>query len=244
MDSVITVDNVSKTFFSRSVLENVNMDVRRGELLALIGPNGSGKTTLLRLIDLLEIPDSGRLLFEGSDVTYDPRKRNVARMRIGMVFQQPAIFDTSVYNNVAWTLRMRGSDGDSVDQRVRSSLEHVDLLKLRDQPAKTLSGGEAQRLAVARVMVCEPSLLLMDEPTANLDPYNVGVIEQAILKVNRDSGTTVIMATHNMFQARRLGKRIAFLLDGRIIETGPAHEIFEHPNDKKTRSFVNGEMVY
>ncbi len=244
MSSLIKLDNICKSFSGKSVLENVSLEAQAGELLVIIGPNGSGKTTLLRLIDLLETPDSGRILFQGNDVLSDPAMKDVTRMKIGMVFQQATVFDTSVYNNVAWTLRMRGSEDNSLGRSVENVLELVGLLTIKSQRARTLSGGEAQRLALARVMVYQPQLLLMDEPTANLDPYNVGVIEEVILRVNRDLGTTIIMATHNMFQARRLGREIALLLDGEIIETGSPEDIFEHPVDEKTSSFVKGEMVY
>ena len=240
----ISIQNVSKSFPAKVALKSVNLDVERGEIVIIIGPSGAGKTTLLRLIDLLDFPDEGRIVTDGVDTTVFPHLHPAIRRRIGMVFQQPILFDTSTFNNVAWSLRMRGFDERSVQTMVKETLDMVGLAGFERRRARTLSGGEAQRLTIARVMVYKPELMLLDEPTANLDPYNVAAIEEIITRINRETDTTIIMATHNMFEARRLGGRVVFLLNGEIVEVGWAKELFERPEDQRTASFIKGEMIY
>jgi tungstate transport system ATP-binding protein len=147
-----------------------------------------------------------------------------------------------VWDNVAYGLRLRGQRG--VRTQVRAALEHVGLSALASQRARTLSGGEAQRVALARAMVLQPDVLLLDEPTANLDPYNVTLIEEIIQTLNRERGTTLVLVTHNVFQARRLAQRAALLLDGRLVEVADAEAFFQSPHDPRTAAFVRGDMVY
>jgi tungstate transport system ATP-binding protein len=152
------------------------------------------------------------------------------------------LLDRSVWENVAYGLRLRGSRNGN--GRVQAALEAVGLEGLARQPARTLSGGEAQRVALARAMVIQPEVLLLDEPTANLDPFNVGMIEKIVGELNAEQGTTLVLVTHNIFQAKRLATRLAFLLEGKIIESAPADEFFAHPQDPRTAAFVRGDMVY
>jgi tungstate transport system ATP-binding protein len=158
------------------------------------------------------------------------------------VFQHPALLHDSVERNVSYGLRLRGRRGSQAT--VRALLAQMGLEKLRRSQARTLSGGEAQRVALARAIVLQPSVLLLDEPTANLDPFNIKLIEEVILEENRQRGTTLVLVTHNIFQARRLAQRVALLLDGRLVEVALTHDFFETPADPRTRAFVNGEMVY
>jgi tungstate transport system ATP-binding protein len=144
--------------------------------------------------------------------------------------------------NVEYGLRLRGRR-DS-DGAVAAALAKVGLASLQGQHARTLSGGEAQRVALARAMVISPDVLLLDEPTANLDPYNVGVIEGAVRQLNAEAGKTVVLVTHNVFQARRLAHRVALILDGKIVEVAEAEAFFERPQDPRTAAFVRGDMVY
>jgi tungstate transport system ATP-binding protein len=242
--TLLKLEDVSKFFSNKTVLKKVTFDVKKGEIVSIIGPSGSGKTTLLRLIDLLDYPTSGRIIFDGVDTNGSESLRRSIRMKIGMVFQQPTLFDTNVYNNIAYGLRIRGVDEEEIKERVKNSLNLVGLSGFDKRKAYTLSGGEAQRVAIARVIVYRPELMLLDEPTANLDPYNVTIIEEIISKINRNFNTTIIMATHNMFQAKRLSKKVVFLLDGEVVETGNVDKIFEDPKDKRTKSFIKGEMIY
>jgi tungstate transport system ATP-binding protein len=163
---------------------------------------------------------------------------------IGMVFQNPLLFNTTVFNNIAYSLKFRREDGEAIEKRVDGILKLLRLQDLRARNALTLSGGEAQRVALARSLVYDPELLLLDEPTANLDPYNVSIIEEVLQSSNRDRGTTVIVVTHNIFQAKRLARKVAFLLEGEFVEFGDSINFFESPKDPRTLSFIRGEMIY
>jgi tungstate transport system ATP-binding protein len=162
--------------------------------------------------------------------------------RVTTVFQRPLLLNRSVWANVGYGLRLRGQRNSA--HRVETALDQVGLRTMARQPARTLSGGEAQRVALARAMVLGPDVLLLDEPTANLDPYNVGLIEDIIGTLNRDYGTTLVLVTHNVFQARRLAHRVALLLEGQIVEITDVDAFFESPRDPRTAAFVRGEMVY
>jgi tungstate transport system ATP-binding protein len=207
-----------------------------------VGPSGAGKSTLLRLLNFLERPSQGRIHYQGAvyDATQD-MPLDLQR-QVTTVFQRPILLNLRVDANVAYGLRLRG--GDQVAERVASALQAVGLASLAHQKARTLSGGEAQRVALARAIVLEPRVLLLDEPTANLDPYNVGLIEEIVRRLNAEHGTTTVLVTHNVFQAHRLAHRVGLLLDGRLIELAPTAAFFESPRDARTRAFVRGEMVY
>lgn len=240
MDAIYTLEGIQKQYAGRAVLQLDRLDVQRGEFLALVGPSGAGKSTLLRLLNFLEYPDAGRIQFEGQLVS--PALPLAQRRRVTTVFQKPALLQDSVENNVAYGLRLRG-EKDSRDE-VNGLLERLGLADLRRAGARTLSGGEAQRVALARAVIVRPDVLLLDEPTANLDPYNIGLIETVLRGINRERGTTMILVTHNIFQARRLADRVGLLLGGRLVEVAPTHDFMENPVDPRTRAFVNGEMVY
>jgi tungstate transport system ATP-binding protein len=164
------------------------------------------------------------------------------RRRIVLVFQRPLLLTASVHANVAYGLKLRGR-GD-VDARVEQALSRVGLRARVHSPARTLSGGEAQRVALARALAIEPDVLLLDEPTANLDPYNVGLIEQIIQEARATKLMTLVLVTHNVFQARRLAGRVGLLLNGDLVEVGTTEEFFESPIDPRARAFVRGEMVW
>jgi tungstate transport system ATP-binding protein len=159
-----------------------------------------------------------------------------------MVFQEPVLLSTTVERNVAYGLSIRGER--DAHRRVGEALEQVGLKHLARAQARTLSGGEAQRVALARAMVIKPEVLLLDEPTANLDPYNVALIEGLISALSRERGTTMVLVTHNVFQARRLAHRAMLLLEGKKIEVGEVAQVFTNPADPRTAAFTRGEMVY
>jgi tungstate transport system ATP-binding protein len=231
---------VSKSYDGKRTLKDVSFRIEGGDLLSVVGPSGSGKTTLLRIIDGLERPDSGEVFLQGKEISGEP---SIHQKRIGMVFQNPILFNTTVFNNVAYSLRFRGEKDETIKKKVGEILQLIRLHDLRERRALTLSGGEAQRVALARALVYDPDLLLLDEPTANLDPYNVSIIEEVLQRSNREHGTTVIIVTHNIFQAKRLAKNVAFLLEGELVEFGNSSAFFESPRDPRTLSFIRGEMV-
>jgi tungstate transport system ATP-binding protein len=158
------------------------------------------------------------------------------------VFQRPILLNRSVWANASFGLRLRGQRDAA--RQIQMALEQVGLGGMARERARTLSGGEAQRVALARAMVLQPDVLLLDEPTANLDPYNVGLIEDIVRSLNRERGTTLVLVTHNVFQARRLAHRVALLLEGHIVEVAGVESFFQSPRDPRTAAFVRGDMVY
>ncbi len=241
-DPIYRLRGLKKDYDGRRVLEINSLDILRGEIFALVGPSGSGKSTLLRLLNFLETPSAGEIHFQGSVFKAGAEMPLEQRRRVTTVFQQPLLLDRSVWDNVAFGLRLRGERNGK--EAVQAALEDVGLKGLERQRARTLSGGEAQRVALARAVVLRPAVLLMDEPTANLDPHNVGIIERIARRLNREQGATLVLVTHNVFQARRLATRVAFLLEGRIVEVAEAERFFEQPQDARTAAFVRGDMVY
>jgi tungstate transport system ATP-binding protein len=240
---LIEVVDLHQKYGERDILKNINLTIDRGEAFALIGPTGAGKTTLLRLIDLLDLPTSGRIYFDGIDVTGLRRMRLEVRRRIAFVLQKPVVFNTSVYSNIAYGLKWRGARESSIREKVSNILEMVDLLAYKNRNARTLSGGEAQRVAIGRAIVSEPEVLLLDEPTANLDPISTSKIEELIASIIRRYDTTIIMATHDMSQGQRLADRIGVLINGEILQTGVQRDIFSSPRNREVAEFVGVENI-
>ena len=240
---LIETVNLCQIYGGREILKNVNLAVNRGEVLALIGPTGTGKTTLLRLIDLIDRPASGKILFDGAEITASERARLTARRRMSFVLQKPVVFNTSVRDNVAYGLKWRGVPRSRVHREVANILGTVGLTEYGDRNARTLSGGEVQRVALARAIAVEPEVLLLDEPTANLDPVSAARVEEVIRDIIQRNTTTIIMATHDMAQGQRLADRMAVLIDGEITQTGSYSEVFASPGNRKVAEFVGIENV-
>lgn len=241
---ILEVKNLTKVYDRKEVLNIRQLSFCRGRIYGIIGPSGAGKSTFLRLVNLLERPTTGSIFFKGKNISVNGRAELPVRREMTMVFQKPLLFRTSVRENVAYGLKARGFAKEEIQERVETLLEKVGLKELSGRHAGTLSGGEAQRAALARAVAFEPSLLLLDEPTANLDPSNVELIERLILELNRDMEMTIIMVTHNIFQARRVAQEVIFLHEGRIVEMGETEKIFTSPEVRRTRDFVEGRMIY
>ncbi len=249
--------DVHHGYGDETVFDGVSLSVSPGEVVAIIGPSGVGKSTLLRLFALFGSPDHGSITYEGTDVwTVSENHRLDIRRRIGMVFQDASLFDASVKRNAEYGLRVRKPWSERVRHELASlvgrtngtgpaveALETVGLEDKLEQDATSLSGGEAQRVAFARALAYEPDVLLLDEPTSDLDPRNTAVLEEAILEA-RDRGIGVAVATHDMHQAERVADRVAVLLGDEILEVGETGTVFEAPRDERTRNFINGELVY
>lgn len=236
---MIRIAGLSRRAGGKTILESIDLEIHRGEIFTFIGPSGSGKTTVLRLIDLLDMPTGGTIMFDGTDTAAsDAGVRLSIRRRMAMVFQRPAVLNTTVAGNVAFGLKFRGMEKSEIDSRVPEALDIVDLLHLADRKAVTLSGGEMQRVAIARALVTRPEVLLLDEPTANLDPVNSELIESLILRVNRQFQTTIILSTHDMIQGQRLADRIGVIIDGRIVQVGTTNDIFYQPVGKDIARLV------
>jgi tungstate transport system ATP-binding protein len=241
--TLIEVAGVTHKYDGRPVLQNINLSVDRGDVFALIGPTGAGKTTLLRIVDLLEIPGAGEIYFDGIHVPQWGKQRLEIRRRISFIHQKPQVFNLSVYDNIACGLRWRGIEKNKIASKVDHILEIVGLEGYKSRNASTLSGGEAQRVALARSMVLEPEVLLLDEPTANLDPVSTTKIEQLIQHIATQRNTTMIMATHDMSQGQQLAVRIGVLLGGKLVQTGNATDIFHSPQNEQVAHFVGMENI-
>lgn len=237
------VENLFKEYSGKQVLKNINFRIKKGEIFILVGPNGAGKTTLLRILDLLDEPTSGKVLFDGELVEYSTRNKEKIRRKIGMVFQQTVLFNMSVFDNVAYPLKVRGENERNIERKVKEMLELVRLHGFEYKNALDLSGGEAQRVALAQALIYDPELLLLDEPTANLDPRNVSIIEEVLSRINLERETTIIMTTHNMFQAKNLAHRVAVLINGKIEGIGTFQEIFRKPSES-IKNFSSSENVF
>ena len=242
MSLIETVD-LCQRHGERDILKKINLKVDKGEVFAVIGPTGSGKTTLLRLIDLLEAPTSGRIYFDGIDVTESRRLRFEARRRMAFVLQKPVVFNTSVYDNIAYGLRWRGKKSGDIREKVNNILEVVSLTPYKNRSARTLSGGEAQRVAIARAIAIEPEALLLDEPTANLDPVSTSRTEELIAHITQQYDTTIIMSTHDMAQGQRLADRIGVLIDGELLQIGDSREVFNSPRSREVAELVGVENI-
>ncbi len=225
------------------ILKNINIRIERGEVFALIGPTGAGKTTLLRLIDLIDTPTVGKIFFDGEDMTASEKVRLEARRRMAFVLQKPIVFNMSVYDNIAYGLRWRGVGRSHIREKVSRILEMVGLTDYKNRNARTLSGGEVQRVAIARAIAIEPEVLLLDEPTANLDPISASRIEELIAAIIKREVITVIMATHDMSQGQRLADRISVLVNGEIIQTGGSRDVFTAPRNREVAEFVGMENI-
>ncbi|MFL7839649.1 MAG: phosphate ABC transporter ATP-binding protein [Candidatus Promineifilaceae bacterium] len=233
--------DLTKTYENRTVLNVPELVVERGEILGLVGPSGAGKSTLLRILGFLEEPSRGQLYFH--DRLCDGEWPQIAqRRKVTMLFQSPLLLRRTVFDNVEFGLKLRGNKqgGD----RVHNMIRQLGLSELSAAQARTLSGGEAQRVALARSLVIKPEVLLLDEPTSNLDPYNINLIEEMIRRVNREAQMTIVVVTHNIFQAKRLADRVGLLMDSKLVEVNETAEFFNNPQRAETAAFVKGEIVY
>jgi tungstate transport system ATP-binding protein len=240
MEELIRIEDLTMAFGGKEILKDINLQILRGEIFALVGPSGAGKTTLLRILDIFERPDKGNIKFNGLETSGIVN----IRRRMSLLFQTPAIFNKSVFENVSYGLKVRGIDKKIIEKKVSEALSIVGLSGLENQKAPTLSGGEAQRMAFARAIVYDPEILLLDEPTANLDPANVMKIEDIIKWLREEKNTTILLATHNIPQVRRLADRVGILINGELIEVNTKDAIFKDPKDKRSEAFLKGEMIY
>jgi ABC-type polar amino acid transport system ATPase subunit len=239
---ILAIDDLHKSFGQSEVLKGIQLDVREGEVIALIGASGSGKSTLLRCINRLEAPTSGTVQFRGRDdvgVASGGKALNDLRREIGMVFQRFHLFPhlTALENVTLAPRRVLGLGRAEAERQGRELLDQVHLSAKADNYPGELSGGQQQRVAIARALALRPAVLLFDEPTSALDPELVG----EVLEVMRDlahEGRTMLIATHEMQFAREVAHRVLFLDGGTILEQGPPEQIFENPQQARTREFL------
>jgi len=232
-------EDLTKVYGERKALDNISLDIEGGKILALVGLNGSGKTTLLRIIAGLEEPTRGSILVDSTKMA-SHELRKIATL----IFQRTAIFNTSVFENVAFGLRIRNLAKSEIEKRVSEALSAVGLAGFARRKAKRLSGGEQQRVALARAFAVNSDILLLDEPTANLDPANSMAVEGIINRLRDERTHTMVLSTHNLHQARRLSDRIAHIHYGRILEAAKPDQFFKNPSNEITQKFVNGELQF
>jgi tungstate transport system ATP-binding protein len=243
MADVFTVEQISHRRQGHQVLDQISHALAAGLIHAVIGPNGAGKTSLLRLLGLLEKPDQGRIFFQDQDTTSLWPQCLSLRRRLGFLHQSPLLFQGTVLDNLAVGLKFRGVPRSERRQRVTEILAAFGLTSLVRRPAAHISGGEAQKVALARIMVFDPEVLLLDEPTANLDPHNAFEFERLIADIHGQQGKTIILVTHDLGQAERLSQQILFLHQGRLLESGPTPQVLRQPQNNTTRLFLNRGLV-
>jgi molybdopterin-binding protein len=237
---VVELSGVRVIYGGATVLDVPSLEVCEGEILAVVGPNGSGKSTLLRVAGLLERPTQGVVRFRGRPV--DPRSSLAERRRIGTVFQHPLLADMTVAQNVALGLKFRGV-ADERGARVERWLERLGIAPLRDQWARTLSGGQAQRVALARALVLEPEALLLDEPFSGLDAPSRAELLPELASLLRHDRVTTVLVTHDRGEAQALGDRVAVLMGGRIAQLDETASVFHAPASEDVARFIGVETL-
>ncbi len=245
----IEIRDVNLFYNDFHALKNINLDVEANEITAFIGPSGCGKSTLLkslnRMNDLVEgCKISGRMLLDGEDI-YGSMDVNFLRKRVGMVFQKPNPFPMSIYDNIAFGPRTHGIKSKAkLDEIVEKSLRDAAIWEeVKDRLKKSalgMSGGQQQRLCIARALAVCPEVLLMDEPTSALDPISTAKIEDLVLELKKQY--TIVMVTHNMQQATRVSDKTVFFLLGEVIEAAPTESLFSMPKDKRTEDYITGRF--
>jgi len=248
--TLLEIKNLSKYYpkndkLAVKVLSDIKFSVNKGECFVIIGPNGSGKTTLLRILGLLEQPTAGKIIFNDKDLTHLSRKDIVQyRRKFSFVRQKPVVRNTTVFKNIAYGLKVRGMKPEDYIATVKETIKFVGLEGFENENARSLSGGEIQRVAIAMNFVINPDIYLLDEVSANLDPMNVKLLEEFILKIKQDKTKTIIMSTHDPLEAIKYADRIAVLNNGQITQIGSPNEIFTTPKDEFTALFVGYENIF
>jgi tungstate transport system ATP-binding protein len=244
LNDLLRTEDLTREYETKTAVSDVSMSVNVGDIVGIMGPSGSGKSTLFRLINLLERPTKGRIFFDGEEISYSRPDVYLIRRKMALVLQKPAAMNRSVFNNVAYGLELRQLEKEEIQKRVDDYLERLGLTESKLRNARSLSGGEMQRMCFARSVIVEPKLILLDEFTANLDPQNISILEKAVRDFVKQEGRAAIIITHNPFQAKRICNRSALMMNGKLVEIGETWKIFNDPVDERTRSFVSGEMVF
>lgn len=244
LNDLLRTEELTREYDTKTAVSDVSMSANVGDIVGIMGPSGSGKSTLFRLINLLERPTKGNIFFDGEEISYSRPDVYLIRRKMALVLQKPAAMNRSVFNNVAYGLELRQLEKEEIQKRVDDYLERLGLTESKERNARSLSGGEMQRMCFARSVIVEPKLILLDEFTANLDPQNISILEKAVRDFVKQEGRAAIIITHNPFQAKRLCNRSALMMNGKLVEEGETWKIFNDPVDERTRAFVSGEMVF
>lgn len=229
----IILKNLRKVYNHKTVLDIKSLYLKEGKVYGIIGPNGAGKSTMLRIIAGLEEATMGKVFYD------DKKLIDAVIKKITYMSQRPYLFRKSVTNNISYPLKLRKIEKEVVDKRVKEIMREFNVFDLKNQLATSLSGGESQKVALARALIFKPEVLLLDEPTANIDPNSIEIIEKAIMKRNKEKNMTTIIITHNMGQAKRLCDEIIFIKDGFIKEHGKTDDIIFRPKNHETKRFLS-----
>lgn len=237
---MINVKNLHKCFGENEVLKGINENIKKGEVVVVIGPSGSGKSTFLRCLNLLEVPTDGEIIFEDKNITDKNTDINEIREKMGMVFQQFNLFPhkTVLSNLTIAPINVKNKSKAEAEEKAKDLLKKVGLLEKADAYPASLSGGQKQRIAIARALAMEPDVMLFDEPTSALDPEMVGEVLN-VMKDLAKEGMTMVVVTHEMGFAREVGDRILFMDGGNIVEQGTPEEIFDNPKNPRTQDFLS-----
>lgn len=237
---MINVNDLTKKFGKLQILNGINLNITKGEVVVLIGPSGSGKSTFLRCLNLLENPTSGTISFEGQNITAKSYDINLSRQKMGMVFQHFNLFPhKTVLENITMApIKVKKLNVQKANEIAINLLKTVGLEDKKDAYPSQLSGGQKQRIAIARALAMEPHVMLFDEPTSALDPEMVGEVLDVMKKL-AENGMTMVIVTHEMGFAREVGDRILFMDGGKIVEQGTPEEVFGNPKETRTRDFLS-----
>ncbi|MCL4535240.1 MAG: ABC transporter ATP-binding protein [Bacteroidetes bacterium] len=241
-EAILRLEDIALRRSGGLVLSDISLELYRDEMLTLLGPNGSGKSTLLHVIGLLRRPNHGTIYFHGQPVPWDGDLLSLRR-RMATVFQQPLLLDTTVAGNVALGLRLRGVSNAEAQPRVGSWLDRLGIASLAGRSARQLSGGEAQRVSLARALVIEPEVLLLDEPFKELDTPTREALVEELKGVLQETRTTTVFVTHDRTEALRLSDRVAVLHNGHLLQTGTTEEVFNRPASHEVAAFVGVETI-
>ena len=240
-DKLIQVSNLCKYYYNGDLkaVDDVSYSISKGDVVVVIGPSGSGKSTFLRCLNLLEIPTSGEVIFDGTDITKAKKNIDEHRRKMGMVFQHFNLFPhkTVLQNMTLAPMKVKKMSKEEAEAKAMQLLARVGLADRADTYPIQLSGGQKQRVAIVRALMMEPEVMLFDEPTSALDPEMVGEVLEVIREL-AETGMTMVIVTHEMGFAREVGKRIVFMADGKIVEEGTPDQIFNHPQSPRLQDFL------
>lgn len=231
----IKFSNLKKAYDGKTVLDIEQGMIKKGSRTAIIGPNGAGKSTFVKILAGIEKDDGGEIMY--GDNSGFPQED------VTLVFQKPYLISTTVEKNIAYPMKLRGYDEETIEKRVTELCEELNLTQFRKTKAWKLSGGETQKVTLARALAFKPKLLLLDEPTANIDPVTTAEIEQMLKRIGGKQETTIVLITHNLAQAKRTCDEVMMFHGGKLIESGACEDILTKPQHEETDKFIRGELL-